>query len=160
MHLWVERLTSEYTEKKKELELCRERLDRTNEADQIDYTVIGGMIGDMDYAIRWMKTGRRPGNRRGIERQSIYQRTALLDPELFPSLDIEPQERVLDDDDRRMIADMLWNLSTRERQCYLLHMSYGMSYSEIAAELKVSRSSVQKFVERAREKVSKYRLAS
>lgn len=160
MKMWVDRMISEYSEGKKTLEHYRETLDRTDEAGQSEFEVVGGMIGDMRYALEWMRTGRRPGNRRGIERQSVYQRTALLDPDLFPSLDLEPQERVLDDEEKRKIVDILWQLSTRERQCYLLHMSYGMSYAEVAKELNISRSSVQKFVERARSKVKRERLAS
>jgi RNA polymerase sigma-70 factor (ECF subfamily) len=32
-------------------------------------------------------------------------------------------------------------------------MSYGMSYAEIALELKISRRTVQQYVERAKEKI-------
>lgn len=95
----------------------------------------------MEFALQWMKRGRRPGNRRGIDRRSVYQRTALLDPDLFLSLDIEPAERSLDDYGRRKIVD-LWTLSERERQCYLLHMSHGMSFAEIAKELGITRASI------------------
>nr|WP_150959341.1 sigma-70 family RNA polymerase sigma factor [Aneurinibacillus sp. XH2] len=153
MKTWVDKIIPEYNEGKKKLEDYRQSLDRTNEIGQSEFEVVGGMIGDMRYALEWMRTGRRPGNRRGIERQSVYQRTALLDPDLFPSLDLEPQERVLDDDEKRKIVDILWNLSARERQCYLLHMSYGMSYAEVAQELGLSRRTVQQYVERARAKI-------
>lgn len=153
MKMWVDRMISEYSEGKKTLEHYRETLDRTNEAGQSEFEVVGGMIGDMRFALEWMRTGRRPGNRRGIERQSVYQRTALLDPDLFPSLDLEPAERHMTDDEKRKIVDILWNLSARERQCYLLHMSYGMSYAEVAQELGLSRRTVQQYVERARAKI-------
>ena len=153
--MWVERLISEYEETKKELERYRETLDKDDLYENIERGVVGGMIRDMNYALKWMKTGRRPGNRRGIEKMNVYHRTALLDPALFPSLDIEPEERTLTDEEKRRIVDILWTLSTRERQCYLLHMCYGMSYTEIAKELKISRGTVQRYVERAREKVKK-----
>ncbi|WP_409344826.1 sigma factor-like helix-turn-helix DNA-binding protein [Paenibacillus sp. MBLB4367] len=35
----------------------------------------------------------------------------------------------------------------------MLHISYGMSYADISRELKISRSTVQKFIERAKAKV-------
>lgn len=161
---WVEGLIADYDVTKKELEKYREGLMRGAIDSDSDWTelggdknehqIVGGMISDMDHALEWMKRGRRPGNRRGIERQSVYQRTALLDPDLFPSLDIEPrQERTLADHEKRAMIDILWTLSQRERECYVLHMSYGMSYAEIAVELKVGRTSVQKYVERAKKKV-------
>lgn len=153
MLTWVDKLIDEYTLGKQKLTEYRETIDRTEAAGQDEYDVVGGMISDMSYALQWMKTGRRPGNRRGIERQSVYQRTALLDPDLFPSIDLEQRERVLTEDEKRKIIDILWTLSTRERQCYLLHMSYGMSYAEIALELKISRRTVQQYVERAKEKI-------
>lgn len=150
---WVETLTEQYTETNRELKRYRDTLDRTDEAERDEFTTVGGMISDMDFALQWMKNGRRPGNRRGIERQSVYQRTVLLDPDIFPSLDLEAPEKPLDDRDKRRLVDILWNLSARERQCYLMHMSYGMSYAEIAREINVSRASVQKFIERARKKI-------
>ncbi|WP_010276454.1 sigma-70 family RNA polymerase sigma factor [Paenibacillus senegalensis] len=153
MKTWIETLTDEYSETNRELKRYRESLDRTDEAGRDEFTVVGGMINDMDFALQWMRNGRRPGNRRGIERQSVYQRTALLDPDIFPSLDLETPEKPLDDRDKRKLVDMLWNLSARERQCYLLHMSYGMSYAEIARELALSRRTVQQYVERAKEKI-------
>ena len=50
--------------------------------------------------------------------------------------------------------NILLCLSHRERQCYLLHMAEGWSLQEIADELKISKSTVQKYVERAKNKIS------
>lgn len=151
MNTWVGRLVEEYSDQKNYLVEYRQQLDK-NEQEQ-EHSTVGGMIQDMSFALEWMKRGRRPGNRRGIDRRSVYQRTALLDPDLFPALDIQPQERKLDDYERRKIVDILWTLSERERQCYLLHMSHGMSYAEISTELKLSRRTVQQYVERAKAKI-------
>ena len=150
---WVDRLIEEYSVGKRELEQYRETLDKYE--DEIEYDAVTGMISDMKFALEWMKRGRRPGNRRGIEKQNVYQRTALLDPNLFPALDLETEERVLTDREKRMIVDILWELSYRERQCYLLHMAYGMSYAEIGKELNIARSTVQQYVERAKQKIRK-----
>lgn len=153
--IWVERLIREYRDGKKALEEYRAKLNREDPADDVEYEIVTGMISDMQYALEWMRRGRRPGNRRGVERQSVYQRTALLDPALFPSLDLEPSRRTLTDWEKRQIVDILWALSERERQCFILHMSYGMSYAEIAAELKISKRSVQEYISRAKEKIYK-----
>ena len=150
---WIDRLIKEYSIGKRELERYRKKLDRYE--DEIEYDAVTGMIGDMRFALEWMKRGRRPGNRRGVEKQDVYRRTVLLDPNLFPALDLETEERVLTDREKRMIIDILWELSYRERQCYLLHMAYGMSYSEIGKELNISRRTVQQYVERAKKKIKK-----
>lgn len=139
---------------RKQLEAYKQSLDKENAAEADEFKIVGGMISDLNYSMEWLERGRRPGNRRGIERQSVYQRTALLDVDLFPSLNLEPEREIPSDDaDKRALIDILWNLSNRERQCYVLHMSHGMSYSEIAREIGVTRTSVQKFVERAKKKI-------
>ena len=35
---------------------------------------VRAMIRDCDYILEWMETGRRPGNKRGVERLAAYQR--------------------------------------------------------------------------------------
>src|SRR5690606_22020177 len=126
---WIDRLIEEYSVGKRELEQYRETLDKYE--DEIEYDAVTGMISDMKFALEWMRRGRRPGNRRGVEKRNVYHRTSLLDENLFPSLDLEMSERKLTDTEKRNIIDILRELSFRERQCYLLHMAYGMSYAEI-----------------------------
>jgi positive control factor len=48
-----------------------------------DKKVIAGMIFDLEFAIEWMETGRRPGNRRGIERRAAYQCEKIFVPLLM-----------------------------------------------------------------------------
>ncbi|KQL55955.1 MULTISPECIES: sigma factor-like helix-turn-helix DNA-binding protein [Bacillaceae] len=151
---WVSNIVNDCTVTKKELEVYRQALDKGDTEEKNEFDVVGGMISDLNYSVEWLKRGRRPGNRRGVERQSVYQRTALLDMNLFPSMDLDNgRERPIDDKDKRAMVDILWLLSNRERQCYVLHMSYGMTYAEIAKEIGVTRASVQKFVERAKKKI-------
>lgn len=151
----MERLIKEYTVTKRDLERYRKTLDRSDPAENEEHKIIGGMISDLQFALEWMKRGRRPGNRRGVERRSVYQRTVLLDTELFPSLLEEKPERKLEDWEKRKIIDILWELSDRERQSYLLHMAHGWSMSEIAAELGISKRTVQQYISRARKKIQK-----
>lgn len=49
--------------------------------------------------------------------------------------------------------NILAQLSHRERVCYLSHVVNLWSFSEIASELGISKSSVQTYIERAREKI-------
>lgn len=41
---------------------------------------MGDMISGMEYIIEWLDTGKRPGNKRGIERRATYQRERPMDP--------------------------------------------------------------------------------
>ncbi|MED1711728.1 sigma-70 family RNA polymerase sigma factor [Bacillus thuringiensis] len=161
MQTWVDRLIDEYTVGKQDLEKFKAKLDiYDKDKDDVEkrknFTLINGMISDMDYSLDWMKKGRRPGNRRGVDRQSVYQRTALIDMDLFPSLDLTPSKRVLSDEEKKKIIDVLLEMSSRERQCYLMHMAQGMSYGQIAEELEISRRTVQQYVERAKKKVKNF----
>ena len=107
----------------------------------------------MQYSIDWMKRGRRPGTIRGIDKRSIYQRRALLNMDLFPSIDMQPKQVYLSEEQKMKLINILVDFSYRERECYLLHMAYGLSYADIAEELKIKRRTVQQYVERAKEKV-------
>jgi positive control factor len=156
MENWVEKLINEYTIGKKELEKYRDQLDTDDSLDQEERKIISSMISDMEYALEWLKKGRRPGNRRGIERRSVYQRTALMNNmDIFTSLELSEPNIQLTEEQRKKLVDILIDFSLRERQCYLMHMAKGMSYAEIAKELNISRRTVQQYVERAKEKVKK-----
>jgi len=143
---WVDELIREYSEEKKLLELYRQTIDRNHVQGQVDAQIVSGMIGEMQYALNWMKRGRRPGNRRGIERQKVYNRAVLarLVREQMPNLtEIE----------KRKIVDALFELSPRERKCFILHMAYGLTFQEIADMMKLSKSSVRVFLKRAKSKL-------
>ena len=149
---WVDSLTEQYEQGRRGLNHMKNELGDSLE-DMQDKRQINSMINDMSFSIDWMKKGRRPGNLRGIDRRSAYQRRVLMDMDLFPSLDIEPEQRTLSESEKSAIREILIDLSHRERQCYLLHMAQGWSMQEIAEELNIKKSSVQKFIERAKNKI-------
>lgn len=153
---WVESLIDEYTVGKKSLEDYREKLNLDIPAEEEDHKIVSEMISDMQYALDWMKKGRRPGNRRGIDRRSVYQKTSLMDMDIFPEINIEQPKRILTDDEKVRIVEVLMELSARERQCYLMHMAQGKSYAQISEVLEISRRTVQQYVERAKKKVQNY----
>lgn len=66
---------------------------------------------------------------------------------------IEATKKTSDQD--RKLAIILHNLSERERECYLMHTVQLMSMGKIAESLAVSKSSVQTYIDRARDKVVK-----
>ncbi|MDG5470526.1 sigma-70 family RNA polymerase sigma factor [Jeotgalibacillus sp. ET6] len=155
METWNEKLINEYNIGKRQLKHYRDSIDMNNPINENEHRIVSEMISDMNFSLEWMRKGRRPGNRRGIDHRSVYQRTALLDMDLFPSIDLKPKQVYLKEEQRRQLIDILLDFSYRERECYLLHMAQGLSYADIADELNLKRRTVQQYVERAKEKVDK-----
>jgi len=148
-----DQLLKEYEQGINVLQDMKGQLDPTKITDKRDISLINGMIKDMSYAMKWMEEGREPESY-GDDKRSAYQRRVILEMDLFPSLDIEPTERILTEKEKQLIVDILIVLSAREKQCYLLHMAQGWSMGEIADELNLAKSSVQQFIQRAKKKVA------
>lgn len=68
----------------------------------------------------------------------------MANMDMFQSLDSMQEERMLDEVGERKIFDTLIDLSPRERQSFLLHNVYLMTFAEISKELGVGRSTVSK----------------
>jgi RNA polymerase sigma factor (sigma-70 family) len=154
MITWVDRLKREYAKGKRQLEAYRKTLDSADPVIAEESELVSDMIASLQFGITYMHTGRYPGAVRGIDRRSAYQRSIILDTELFPSLmvDVEPESEISKEDKRKLV-DILCRLSTRERQCFILNASYGLSYAEVAKELKISKGVAQTYINRARAKV-------
>lgn len=156
---WVKERLREYNKGKRTLERYRATLIRDDPKDQTqdelaEIDTVSGMISDMSFAIEWMRTGRRPRSRRGVEIRDAYSRAILMDMDLLPVMTAEPkQEMNFTDRQKRDMARILLRLSDRERQCFLLHAVQGLSFAEIGKEMKLSRTAVQSYVERAKSKV-------
>lgn len=129
-----------------------------------DEAIIKGIISDLEYTIEWLSTGRRPGNKRGIERRAAYQRERPMDPLLIQQYfrsseehrypwDDHRQEDCLSVTDENRIKQALLVLTEKEKEVYLMSRGYCLSYSQIARILCISRSTVQTMIERAEEKL-------
>lgn len=155
----MEKLLKQYRES---LRLAKKLLEKASDEDK---KIIRGMISDLEFAIEWMTTGRRPGNRRGIERRAAYQREKPFDPLLMqkffrssePTYEWDDHEResVITEWDQQRIEDALSVLTDREREVYLMSRGYCLTYSEIANYLCISSSSVQSMIERAENKIKR-----
>jgi len=150
MGTWVDRRLWEYAEGKKALVAYRKKLDREDPDGKIEASIVSGMVSDLQYGIMYMRTGRRPGSYRGIDKRNAYNRVAYMD--IYPSL--EPETSVTDEQKRKLV-DILLRLSYRERQCYLLHTAQGMSFAATGKELGITKRSVQEYVKRAKQKIGK-----
>lgn len=142
MVTWVEKLVGEYSKEIRRLEGYQKTLDLKSIKEDMEHDTVSGMLADMRFAVTWMRQGRRPGSVRGIEHRDIYRERALfaelhvLDPNITPKL-----------------VKSLLALSSRERECFLLHMAYGLTQLEISDILNLSRSAVQSYISRAKRKV-------
>ncbi len=126
-------------------------------ADADDKKVISGMVSDCEYVIEWLETGRRPGNKRGIERRAAYQREKLVDPlrmQAYVKNAKAGSPSNLTDWQRFQIEDALSRLSERERECYVLAHGECFPFSDIADMLGISKGSVEEYIERAQRKIS------
>jgi RNA polymerase sigma-70 factor (ECF subfamily) len=118
--------------------------------------VVSEMISDCEWTIEWLETGRRPGNRRGIERRAAYQREKLMDPirmQAFVYKSTAGSPANLSEWQRFQIEDAQSRLTPRERECYVLAHGECFSLSEIGRMLGISKSSVEEYVDRAQKKI-------
>jgi RNA polymerase sigma-70 factor (ECF subfamily) len=153
MKTWVKERKREYAAGKRKLEKYRDKL-LTADPEEVseELTIVEGMITDMNYSLEWMRTGRQPNTRRGVDIKDAYKRSILMDMDLIPAPEPEV-EIVITIAQKQAMAGILMKLSDRELECFLLHMSNGLSLAEIADELKLTKRSVQEYVKRARAKV-------
>lgn len=128
------------------------------EANEEDFEILSGMASDLQFALEWMRTGRRPRSRRGAERRSVYQREILTDnPVKFQKYFIATsgQKSAISESDRERIEFVLKRLSKLEREVYLMARGQCLSRSEIARLLGIERGTVNKILRRADKKVLK-----
>ncbi|WP_239616154.1 sigma factor-like helix-turn-helix DNA-binding protein [Cohnella mopanensis] len=123
-----------------------------------DRRLVIEMIASCSYVIEWLQTGRRPGNQRGIERRAGYQREVLTDPAKLPTIpnsgEAPGASKEETEASRFRLEAALRGLTERERNCYMLAHGECYSFSEIAALLNISKSSVGTYMTRAQRKVA------
>lgn len=119
----------------------------------------GEMISDAEFILEWLESGRRPGNKRGIERRAAYQREKPIDPVQLQAYIAKTssggavQAERISDKERERIEFALGELTPRERACYEMVRGNGLPYAEAAELLGIEKSSVQWFIESAEEKL-------
>ncbi|WP_232695485.1 sigma-70 family RNA polymerase sigma factor [Brevibacillus daliensis] len=124
-----------------------------------EYELLTEMMGSVEYVIAWLETGKCPGNKRGIERRSAYQREVLMDPILLQShinRTNAGSPANITDSQRSEIESALSTLSEREKDCYIMAHGQGISQYDIAELLGVSRGTVDTYIRRGQAKISTY----
>lgn len=134
------------------------KLLHTAEKNENDTPHINAMVTNIDYAIHWMETGRRPGNKRGIERRASYQRDIPIDPQIIQAMvrNRDTEYRRMSDNDYNRLLQVMAILSRRERECFEMHVVGQLNEYDIADELGIKRETVREYLERAEKKISNF----
>lgn len=138
---------------------------RRKAPNKAEKTILGGMVSECAFVYEWLSTGRRPGSMKGAEtgyRESNWD-PAWIDSYASPNgwyTDRTQFSGELSAHDRFRIEEAMRELSDREKQCYMLYHVDGMSEYDIARELNLGRSTVQKFLERANKKIEDAKVSS
>lgn len=159
-------------EYKNSLKLVKELKERAAVEDR---KILSSMESDLRYTLQWMKTARRPGSRRGIERLAAYQREKPFDPILIQQYfySLNQEERInsqvdpfnmvddkfnnISESDKKKVQEALSILSPLEREVYLMSRGRCIPYKNIGLMLGIKETTVANKIERAEKKLSKYR---
>jgi RNA polymerase sigma-70 factor (ECF subfamily) len=136
---------------------------RTLNTDAAERGLLGGMISDCEYAIEWLESGRRPGNKRGVERRAGYQRERPIDPIRIQSYVMQStagSPANITDWERWQIDEALRTLTPLERACYEMAAGQGIGHGDIASMLGISRGNVSTLLGRAEEKIKINKISS
>lgn len=124
-------------------------------------SIISGMKRDLEYAIEWMTTARRPGAKRGIDnRRAYYEKEQPMDPNCFEYIEFQTwKEPTLSKLDKERLDYVLSILSPREKEVYILLEAKGFSQYAAAELLCISRGALQTIYKRAKKKIENIKSA-
>ncbi|MBB6670500.1 LuxR C-terminal-related transcriptional regulator [Cohnella nanjingensis] len=149
-------MAEEYNIGRRKMTTYQRRLAAASEKDPTEAAMVGSVVREMAWVIDWLRTGHQPGLSRGTDRRGVYRsnRRVVLDEDLFPSLQEPPRKRFeLSDDERNEALSVIRTISQREMTCLQLHLVDGLSLGKIAETLKLSKRTVQDYVDRAKKKI-------
>jgi RNA polymerase sigma-70 factor (ECF subfamily) len=126
-------------------------------ADPEDKKIIGGMIRDMEYAVKWMESGRDPERKHAdADKSRVYYYDPAVLCEIGKTL--YPYEwNDNPSNDERVSSFLGACLTKREEDVYRLYIGEGMSMAKIGELLHIAKTSVQNLVERAENKIDQER---
>jgi len=154
-----ERLKSEHEQLRQELrkasESEREQIQQQIALIERDRNLLSGMEGDLIFAIEWMTTARRPGNRRGSERLSIEQRTVILPDGFFTNVAYTAEQLELDEEKTKILEELTWDLTERERDVFSLVRGEGFTIEYASQLMGVSINRAKNALYRAEKKIEK-----
>jgi RNA polymerase sigma factor (sigma-70 family) len=133
-----------------------DKKEKPTPQDIEDKKVIAGIISDLEFALEWMRSGRNPDARRGIDKSSVY----LMDSSVYDALPVHPFYKTISKEEngwngtnKDIIEDVLCTLTEREKDVFLMIKVEGITFEYVAELLGVKKSTVQSHFERAEKKI-------
>lgn len=149
--------------RKLKMKYPKHKLDR-NQTQDINYGYLSNMETSLTFIIKWLSTGRQPGNIRGVERLDAYQREVLYDPSWFgqerfgqAALPVKDENSLPDPRREKRIEEALSVLTEREKEVYKMSRGEGFSFQEIGDMLGISRKTVGTLIDRSERKLQRNR---
>lgn len=160
----MKQLIEEYRKSLGKVRLGQKKLiekGHRTEQDQEDLRILRSMENDLLWAIKWLESGRQPGNQRGIENRATYQREILwsqLSEKEQRQVEWRESQRIRSTcKENKWLEEMLRKLSKSEYEAFVAVRGEGLSFAQTALLLHCSKSTVQSYVRRAEEKLRQYR---
>lgn len=144
----IRKLIYEYKQSLRDLKSAYEAADPDG-----DKPIIGGMISDLEYATRWMESGRDPEQ---WHMDADLSRVYYYDPDVLDEIGsaLYPQHwQHNPENDERVSRFLGACLTKREEDVYRLYNGEGMSMAKIGELLHIAKTSVQTLLERANNKI-------
>lgn len=156
---WVNELTIQYKEGRKELRKKLNNLDLNTAEGKSDRKYINSMINEMSFVIDWLKIGKNPDQERGIHKNAVYQTAQIEDidtlPDIYGDLRAERKKlRRMTEDEKQIVREVFFSMTDRQRECFIRHIGQLQTLQEIGEDMGLSRNTVYSHVNRAREKVA------
>ncbi|UOQ43369.1 sigma-70 family RNA polymerase sigma factor [Halobacillus salinarum] len=126
-----------------------------------DIKTYRNITNDLKYVTEWLENGRTPGAKRGYDRREAYKRLSYTNNEVLDFLNYHVADQAAEDSDpindwdKERIDDALSELTTTEKDVFLMHVAELFSFEEIAALMNVKKGTVQKHYERGLKKIRK-----
>ncbi|MEJ9122846.1 sigma-70 family RNA polymerase sigma factor [Bacillus cereus] len=151
-------LIKQYKETLNQLLTAKEKTTKQEEK------IINRMISDIKYSLNWMRNGREPEPKRGIERRASYQRDVKVNPLLIQRYlrsketeyewDKEQKENAITTWEKIQLDDALSTLSKTEKEIFVMYKVGMFTQEEIAEMRGVTRSTIQQHLRRADKKIA------
>ncbi|ASN69637.1 sigma-70 family RNA polymerase sigma factor [Bacillus paranthracis] len=145
-------------------ETLNQLLTAKEKATKQEEKIINRMISDIEYSLNWMRNGREPEPKRGIERRASYQRDVKVNPLLIQRYlrsketeyewDKEQKENAITTWEKIQLDDALSTLSKIEKEIFVMYKVGMFTQEEIAEMRGVTRSTIQQHLRRADKKIA------
>jgi len=130
------------------------------EEAQHDVAILNAALSDLNYAIEWINTGKRPGAIRGIERQSVYKREVPFENKWLDVLiddgvrlhEIKAQNEETDEMKSDLVKEIKKELTPKQVQVFEM-LAQGMGQKEIADAIGVTKQAVNELITRGKKSI-------